>query len=492
MKYIAGNRGIAGGVEALKETVRDGPFLASEAVQKGLVTGTAYKQDVLASIFDDANGGDPERKLKGMYHYSKTMERLVDASHEIPKMDVGVVYLQGAIEAGPAEFGAASVIRGLKEAGEDDDIGAVVLRIDSGGGGVVESDSVWRAVRELQNKHGKIVLASFGNAAASGAYLASTHADAIFAAPSTITGSIGVAMARPELTPAFFEHIKVTLDSVDTGNRSTDITHAPSEREVARTAAHVDEMYDAFKAMVSEGREIHPEVVELLAGGRVMTGLKAFSLVAPEELMKTLETEWPLTNADLTALDEALAPSQQQSAQGSDEGKKAPLSAAVDEALGPMGRGLIDGIGGIREAAICAAEMYLSAAAADYQDEHPDATPVEVMRGVFPDLQVVQDESGKMALNMDVRLRQFPMEKSFSQRLREAVRRGDSIDGEQLSLGHHLRSLAAVFLFRLSASLLASDIDLGSASEIQRLLSLGGASRRSGGMRAEYPLGRLQ
>lgn len=72
-------------------------------------------------------------------------------------------------------FGTAAVVRGLKEAGEDDSVGAVVLRIDSGGGGVVESDTIWAAVRDLREKHGKTVVASFGNASASGGYLVSTR-----------------------------------------------------------------------------------------------------------------------------------------------------------------------------------------------------------------------------------------------------------------------------------------------------------------------------
>lgn len=68
------------------------------------------------------------------------------------------------------------VVRGLRQAGEDDEIGAVVLRIDSGGGGVVDSDSIDQAVRDLREKKGKIVIASFSNSAASGGYLSACHA----------------------------------------------------------------------------------------------------------------------------------------------------------------------------------------------------------------------------------------------------------------------------------------------------------------------------
>lgn len=66
-------------------------------------------------------------------------------------------------------------MKGLREAGEDDSIGAVVLRVDSGGGGVVESDTIWAAVRELREKYGKTIVASFANASASGGYLVSTR-----------------------------------------------------------------------------------------------------------------------------------------------------------------------------------------------------------------------------------------------------------------------------------------------------------------------------
>lgn len=136
----------------------------------------------------------------------------------------------------------------MKEAGEDDKIGAVILRLDTGGGGVVESDTIWAAVRDLKEKHGKTVIASFGNASASGGYLVSTHVDAIMAArklilrhirlciesyspsffsflASTITGSIGVASLRPTITQKFFDRIYLAVESSFTGSKVMDPTH---------------------------------------------------------------------------------------------------------------------------------------------------------------------------------------------------------------------------------------------------------------------------
>lgn len=177
MTYIARNRFPLDvgrvGLEKVKDLSQFGPYTAKQAVAVGLLDGTKYRSDVLNSIFETEKGGDSERKLMGFYHYSKVIERAVEKSPENVMVDVGVVYLMGAIgETG--EFGTAAVVKGLKEAGEDDSIGAVVLRIDSGGGGVVESDTIWGAVRDLRDK-GKTVIASFGNASASGGYLVSTR-----------------------------------------------------------------------------------------------------------------------------------------------------------------------------------------------------------------------------------------------------------------------------------------------------------------------------
>jgi hypothetical protein len=98
MTYIARNRfpdspGQAGRdkVKAMSQT---GPYTASQAVKNGLLSGTCYRQDVIDSVVKAEDGGDEDRKIKGFYHYAKTMERAADKS-ERETMDIGVVYLQG-------------------------------------------------------------------------------------------------------------------------------------------------------------------------------------------------------------------------------------------------------------------------------------------------------------------------------------------------------------------------------------------------------------
>jgi ClpP class serine protease len=90
---------------------------------------------------------------------------------------------------------------------------------------------------------------------------------------STITGSIGVAALRPNLTERFFDRIKVTTDSYFTGSRSQDLTSPLSTDDLKRYRASIDEMYEDFKGRVMKGRGIvDPIVMESLAGGRVYTG----------------------------------------------------------------------------------------------------------------------------------------------------------------------------------------------------------------------------
>ena len=351
-------------------------------------------------------------------------------------------------------------MRGLKEAGEDPLIGAVVLRIDTGGGGVVESDTIWGAVRDLREKQGKVVVASFGNASASGGYLVSTHADAILAAPSTVTGSIGVASLRPTFLAKFFDRFHVTLESIFTGSRSQDMTHALSPDELKRHSAAVDEMYADFKGRVCSGRGVSPDVIESIAGGRVMTGLTAFALHAPKAVVDGIKglkvvvggpepaevtkhkivelTDDQAAEASIAAAygvaaiadEEATSPfaiprestevtsvtpgakastiepenATAAAAAPSDalvervpvsepesnaavalatatEAEKAAGSKAVSTAPGvyqftpgKYGRGLVDGIGGIRDAAVYACELFISNGIAGYQAERPEMT----------------------------------------------------------------------------------------------------------------------
>lgn len=218
-------------------------------------------------------------------------------------------------------------------------------------------------------KSGKVIAASFGNASASGGYLVSTDMDSIFASPSTITGSIGVAALRPTFTQSFFDRLHVTFDSYYTGSKTQSVIHTLTAAERERNARQVDEMYDDFKERVVNGRGISKEVIESVAGGRVYSGLRAFGMIAS---MKGLSSN----NKEKVAV---ISPDQETSS-------FAPPEAAIDESLvvikpagspttekeeeyvstvynlptGDYGRGIVDRIGGLEQAMLWAATAGVS------------------------------------------------------------------------------------------------------------------------------------
>jgi len=102
MTYIARNRYPAqpgqAGLDKVKAMSLTGPYTASQSVKNGLLSGTCYRQDIIDSVTSPDDGGDDSRKIKGFYHYAKTMERAADKS-ERETMDIGVVYLQGTSQS---------------------------------------------------------------------------------------------------------------------------------------------------------------------------------------------------------------------------------------------------------------------------------------------------------------------------------------------------------------------------------------------------------
>ncbi|KAH9444610.1 hypothetical protein MJO28_013360 [Puccinia striiformis f. sp. tritici] len=481
-------------VDRVKGFAKRGPLMAQEAVELGLLTGTLYKEELLSKIIlgdnplvlDEDNheilGKEKytilkealKSQTKGFHHYHKIMDQRSERNNEEGILNVGVVYVLGTI-GDMGEFGTSAIVKGLHEAAEDDTIGAVVLRIDSGGGGVVESDTIWGAVKDLKAK-GKVVIASFGNAAASGGYLIATHADIIFASQSTITGSIGVASLRPTITSSFLDRIKLTTQSFFTGSNAMSLYHELEGEQMTRHKAHIDAAYQDFKDRVCEGRNISPELIEVLAGGRVYTGKSMWELneklngiptkiEGPEAPQKsTVEVTSPKKEAVLASSEETLTVDQPDLTTASaelftttstkpsskkkiDEEVKALVELAnkkkIDEQVqtppvepekpnneitiqGPLGRGIIDGIGGIREAAIEGAETYLNRLIEQTREEFPDKTQEEIMEDVLPGVPYVHHDDGAATLNFDIRLKKFPVHKTFWQQLSEASKREGS------------------------------------------------------------------
>ena len=208
-----------------------------------------------------------------------------------PKATFALVYGAGPIttgEGGVSRTGqpvlaADSVVEALEEAARDDAVRAIVLRVDSPGGGSLPSELVWHAIRSARVH--KPVVASFSDYAASGGYYLSSACDAIVAEPATLTGSIGVFAVRPAFGGL--------LDRLDVA--SATMVRAPhaeinlalpalSPETVSWMQADVRRVYDLFLERVGEGRGLDSAQVEAVAQGRVWTGAQASERGLVDEL----------------------------------------------------------------------------------------------------------------------------------------------------------------------------------------------------------------
>jgi protease-4 len=180
-------------------------------------------------------------------------------------------------------FAADETIEALEAAGEDEDIRAVVLRINSPGGGAQASDRMWRAVQRLRAV--KPVVGSMAEYAASGGYYVASGATAIVAQPATLTGSIGVFLLRPSFA-GVYEKLEIGSELIERGPYAAvsggDRPMTPEQQ--ARTDSFIQASYDEFLSRVSTGRGIPTEAVNELGGGRVWLGSDAFARKLVDEL----------------------------------------------------------------------------------------------------------------------------------------------------------------------------------------------------------------
>jgi protease IV len=173
----------------------------------------------------------------------------------------------------------------LRQASEDQRVRAVILEIDSPGGGVVPTDEMHRSIEDFKEATGKPVVVSMGATAASGGYYISTAADRIVANESTLTGSLGVIFEYLNLAEAAEEY-GIEQEVIKSGPYK-DIgssTREPTEEELEILQEYVDEGYDQFVQVIVEGRDLPEEEVREIADGRVYSGLQAEALGLVDEL----------------------------------------------------------------------------------------------------------------------------------------------------------------------------------------------------------------
>ena len=205
------------------------------------------------------------------------------------KDKVVVIELAGVMtsshDVGSRAVSARKVIAQLEKYREDDSVKAIVLRVDSPGGTVVAAQEIHGELMRLREGHGKKIVVSMGDLAASGGYYVACAADRVFASPGTLTGSIGVIMQFPSYQ-GLFSKIGLGTNTIksgefkDVGNGAREM----SERDRKLLQGLVDDVYSQFVEAVAAGRRLSPDQVRPLADGRVFSGRQAKKLGLVDEL----------------------------------------------------------------------------------------------------------------------------------------------------------------------------------------------------------------
>jgi len=281
---VTETRGVDGA--AFRAAFDQGLYLSRQLADLGLVDGERYADDVRRQAIaagrgvalDEIRDDELEDRFVGVGAYA----------HDLPDRrgptqgEVGLVYLIGAITGGESRYdpvfgrvmGAETVVDMLRDVAADEELDAVVLRVESPGGDAIASEEIWAAIEDLSKDLPVIV--SMGDVAASGGYYIAAAGDRIVAAPTTLTGSIGVfgVLFNAEET---WRKLGVSWDTVKT-NPAADFPTmtrplTETERETFRDV--IADIYRSFVERVAEGRGMTEQEVDRVGQGRVWTGAQA-------------------------------------------------------------------------------------------------------------------------------------------------------------------------------------------------------------------------
>ena len=258
------------------------------SLQNGLVDALCY-MDQVKTILQEKCGLDADDELTfasiDEVAKSETLNEKVDKQ-------VAVYYADGQIVQDPttglgqtsAEIVGSKMIKDLQKLRNDDDVKAVVIRVNSPGGSAFASEQIWREVCLLKEK--KPVIVSMGGLAASGGYYISCAANKIYAEPTTLTGSIGIFGMIPDFSELVTKKIGVKFDVVKTNEMADlgSIGRPVNQIEGAQLQHMINRGYELFTQRVADGRGMSQDSVKLIAEGRVWTGEQGLKIGLVDEL----------------------------------------------------------------------------------------------------------------------------------------------------------------------------------------------------------------
>lgn len=265
-------------------TILSGP---EASVKGGLVDKLCY-QDEVKKILKNKAKMEEEESLRFV---SISDVALSEELNDKVDDEIAVYYAYGEIKeditggfAQESAITSKQMTKDLQELREDDDVKAVVLRVNSPGGSAYASEQIWREVQLLSKE--KPVIVSMGALAASGGYYISCGANKIFAEPTTLTGSIGIFGMIPDATELLTDKLGLSFDVVKTNAHSDfgAMGRPLNESECRLMQAYINQGYELFTGRVAQGRKISQDSVKAVAEGRVWTGEQAMKIGLVDKL----------------------------------------------------------------------------------------------------------------------------------------------------------------------------------------------------------------
>ncbi|RZK58181.1 MAG: signal peptide peptidase SppA [Pedobacter sp.] len=246
-----------------------------DALAYKMVDALKYKDQVLDELRNIT--GKDKKSTVNTISINDYIDNLTE-ENAVEKDKVAVIYANGDIVGGEGsdeQIGSERISRAIRKARLDDNVKAIVLRVNSGGGSALASDVIWREI--VLSRKVKPVIASFGDVAASGGYYIGCAADSIFVQPNTITGSIGVFGIIPNFQNLLNNKLGITFDGVKTGQyadiMSTTRPLTAGERFIIQN--DVNHVYDSFITRVADGRKKTKAQIDSIGGGHVWIGTDA-------------------------------------------------------------------------------------------------------------------------------------------------------------------------------------------------------------------------
>ena len=289
----ATSRRTKGDTDKAKALIDAGPYVSSAATEAGLIDSVGFLRNARDDI-KEAAGVDTVRRMRMVPQQDKLTIRefldLLSGDHDEPTAGgerVALVFVTGNIveaeSSSMAKAASGPFVRAMERLADDEDVKAVVLRINSPGGSALASDRMWEAARQVSEV--KPLIASVGDMAASGGYYIASAADEILAHPDSIVGSIGVVGGKFNFEGLAAE-LGVNTFVLQRGKRAAWSTPVrgltPTERQAFETLLR--DTYDRFIERVAEGREMERDKVLAAAEGRVLTAQDAQPLGLIDEM----------------------------------------------------------------------------------------------------------------------------------------------------------------------------------------------------------------